>query len=34
MPRDNKGIKERVKSAARSYLSEGNAAIDKDWEEF
>jgi methyl-accepting chemotaxis protein len=34
MPRDSKGVKERVKSAARSYLSEGNAAIDKDWEEF
>jgi len=26
--------KERVKHAAKSYLSEGNAAVDKDWEEF
>jgi methyl-accepting chemotaxis protein len=31
-----KGLQERVKSAARSYLSAGNAAVavDKDWEEF
>jgi methyl-accepting chemotaxis protein len=34
MPRDSKGIRERVKSAARSYLSEGSAAVAKDWEEF
>jgi len=35
MPRDSKGIKDRVKSAAKSYLSEGNAAVaEKDWEEF
>jgi methyl-accepting chemotaxis protein len=29
-----KGLQERVKTAAKSYLSQGNAAIDKDWEEF
>jgi len=29
-----KGLQERVKTAARSYLSHGNAAVDKDWEEF
>jgi methyl-accepting chemotaxis protein/uncharacterized membrane-anchored protein YhcB (DUF1043 family) len=29
-----KGLQERVKSAARSYLSQGNAAVDKSWEEF
>ncbi len=34
MPKAAKGIKERVKHAARSYLSDGNAALEKDWEEF
>ena len=31
-----KGLQERVKNAAKSYLSHGNAAVaaDKDWEEF
>jgi methyl-accepting chemotaxis protein len=29
-----KGLQQRVKTAARSYLSQGNAAIDKDWSEF
>ncbi|RYE45854.1 MAG: methyl-accepting chemotaxis protein [Hyphomicrobiales bacterium] len=29
-----KGLQERVKKAASSYLSQGNAAIDKDWAEF
>jgi methyl-accepting chemotaxis protein len=29
-----KGLQERVKKAASSYLSHGNAAIDKDWAEF
>jgi methyl-accepting chemotaxis protein len=29
-----KGIQERVKTAARSYLSNGNAAVDKEWAEF
>jgi methyl-accepting chemotaxis protein len=31
-----KALQERVKSAAKSYLSHGNAAVaaDKDWEEF
>ncbi|HVY52214.1 MAG TPA: methyl-accepting chemotaxis protein [Devosia sp.] len=33
-PRDTRSPRERVKSAARSYLSEGNAALDKDWQEF
>ena len=34
MPKDIRGTKDRVKHAAKSYLSEGNAAVDKDWEEF
>ncbi len=29
-----KGLQERVKRAASSYLSQGNAAIDQDWAEF
>jgi methyl-accepting chemotaxis protein len=29
-----KGLQERVKTAAKSYLSHGNAAVDKDWSEF
>jgi methyl-accepting chemotaxis protein len=29
-----KALQEKVKSAARSYLSHGNAAVDKDWAEF
>ena len=29
-----KGLKEKVTSAAKAYLSSGNAAIDKDWSEF
>jgi len=29
-----KGLQERVKKAASSYLSQGNAAIDKEWAEF
>jgi methyl-accepting chemotaxis protein len=31
-----KGLQERVKTAAKSYLTRGNAAVeaDKDWEEF
>ena len=31
-----KGLQERVKSAAKSYLTHGNTAVahDKDWEEF
>lgn len=34
-PRDARPVKERVKSAAKSYLAtDGNAAIDKDWAEF
>jgi methyl-accepting chemotaxis protein len=29
-----RGLQERVRDAARNYLGQGNAAIDKDWEEF
>ncbi|MDC9826405.1 methyl-accepting chemotaxis protein [Devosia sp. ZB163] len=29
-----KAMQEKVRSAARSYLSRGNAAVDKDWSEF
>ena len=29
-----RGLQERVKTAARSYLTNGNAAVDKSWEEF
>jgi methyl-accepting chemotaxis protein len=29
-----KGLQDKVKKAARSYLSHGNAAVDKDWAEF
>jgi methyl-accepting chemotaxis protein len=29
-----KAIQQKVRTAASSYLSHGNAAIDKDWEEF
>ena len=29
-----KGLQEKVKKAASSYLTRGNAAIDKDWAEF
>jgi methyl-accepting chemotaxis protein len=29
-----KGLQDRVRTAARSYLSKGSVAIDKDWEEF
>ncbi len=29
-----KGLQERVRTAARAYLSHGNVAVDKDWEEF
>ena len=34
-PRDARGKREQVKTAARTYLAtDGNAAIDKDWAEF
>jgi hypothetical protein len=36
-PNPSRGIKalqRRVTTAARSYLSHGNAAVDKDWSEF
>ena len=29
-----KGLQQKVKQAASSYLSRGNAAVDKDWAEF
>jgi methyl-accepting chemotaxis protein len=29
-----KGLQQKVKQAAKSYLSHGNAAVDKDWAEF
>jgi methyl-accepting chemotaxis protein len=29
-----KGLQARVRQAARTYLSSGNAALDKDWAEF
>ena len=29
-----KGLQERVTKAARTYLSQGNAALDKEWSEF
>jgi len=32
--KDFRGVRERVKHAAKSYLSVGNAAVDKDWAEF
>ncbi len=33
-PRGIKGLQEKVKKAAKSYLTRGNAAIDQDWAEF
>jgi methyl-accepting chemotaxis protein len=33
-PKGIRGLQEKVKKAASSYLSRGNAAIDKDWAEF
>src|SRR5690348_11310388 len=33
-PRGIKGLQERVRNAAKSYLSHGNAAVDKSGEEF
>jgi methyl-accepting chemotaxis protein len=29
-----KALQQKVRSAAKSYLSHGNAALDKDWAEF
>jgi hypothetical protein len=34
MPRGVRGLQDRVRQAARTYLSEGNAAVDADWAEF
>ena len=33
-PAGARGLQEKLRSAATSYLSHGNAAVDKDWEEF
>jgi len=33
-PTGIKGLQEKVKKAAKSYLTHGNAAVDKDWAEF
>ena len=33
-PQGVRALQAKVKSAAQSYLSAGNAAIDKDWSEF
>ncbi|MHB1101876.1 MAG: methyl-accepting chemotaxis protein [Devosia sp.] len=33
-PRGVKGLQEKVKRAAKSYLSRGSAAVDKEWSEF
>ncbi|MDP3315499.1 MAG: methyl-accepting chemotaxis protein, partial [Devosia sp.] len=33
-PKGVRGLQQKVKQAASSYLSRGNAAIDKDWAEF
>jgi hypothetical protein len=29
-----KGLQERVKTAAKSYLTRGNTAVDEEWAEF
>ncbi len=29
-----RGLQDKLKTATRSYLSHGNAAVDKDWSEF
>ncbi|MBE0581192.1 methyl-accepting chemotaxis protein [Devosia sp.] len=34
LPTQERGVVDKVRSAARSYLSQGNAAISKDWSEF
>jgi hypothetical protein len=33
-PRGIKGLQERVKTAAKSYLTRGNTAVDEEWAEF
>jgi methyl-accepting chemotaxis protein len=33
-PAGARALQEKVKTAAKSYLSQGNAAVDKDWSEF
>ena len=33
-PKGIRGLQQKVKQAASSYLSRGNAAVDKDWAEF
>ncbi len=34
VPTQERGVVDKVRSAARSYLTQGNAAIAKDWSEF
>jgi methyl-accepting chemotaxis protein len=34
VPTQSRGVVDKVRSAARSYLTQGNAAIAKDWSEF
>ncbi|QDZ13314.1 HAMP domain-containing protein [Devosia ginsengisoli] len=34
LPTQGRGVVDKVRSAARSYLTQGNAAIAKDWSEF
>ncbi|MNT91165.1 hypothetical protein D3C72_2322180 [compost metagenome] len=34
LPTHERGVVDKVRSAARSYLTQGNAAISKDWSEF
>jgi methyl-accepting chemotaxis protein len=33
-PTGVRGLQQKVVNAAKSYLSRGNAAVDKDWAEF
>jgi methyl-accepting chemotaxis protein len=33
-PMGIKGLQQRVRNAAKAYLNQGNAAVDKSWEEF
>ena len=34
VPRGIKGLQQRVRSAAKTYLAQGNAAVEAEWEEF
>jgi methyl-accepting chemotaxis protein len=33
-PRGIKGLQQKFEPAAKSYLSHGNAAVDREWSEF